>query len=62
MNEMRMLRWMCGVRKKDKIRNEHVRGSVEVSDRSGTDMCNVWESTCIDCVHELPCVDCTYYL
>ena len=29
-NEMRMLRWMCRFTKKDKIRNEHVRGSVKV--------------------------------
>ena len=28
---MRMLRWMCGVTKKDKIRNKHVRGSVKVA-------------------------------
>ena len=26
-----MLRWMCGVTNKDKIRNEHVRGSVTVA-------------------------------
>ena len=32
-NEMRMLGWMyaSGVTKKDNIRNEHVRGSVEVA-------------------------------
>ena len=30
-NETRMLRWMCGVTKKDESRNEHVRGSIKVA-------------------------------
>ena len=28
---MRMLRWMCGVTKKDNIRNKHVRGCGKVA-------------------------------
>ena len=32
--EMRMLRWMCGVTKKDRIMNEYVRGSAKVTELS----------------------------
>ena len=32
--EMKMLRWMCGVTRLDKIRNEKIRGSTKVGDIS----------------------------
>ena len=33
-NEMRMLRWMCGVTRRDNTRNDHVRGTASVAQAS----------------------------
>ena len=32
--QMKMLRWMCGVTRMDRVKNEHVRGSVKVNEVS----------------------------
>ena len=32
--EMRMLRWMSGVTRMDRVRNEHIRGTVKVTEAS----------------------------
>ena len=31
---MKMLRWTCGVTKMDRVRNEHIRGSIKVTELS----------------------------
>ena len=33
-NETGMLRWMCGVTRRDKIRNKHIRGTTSVAQAS----------------------------
>ena len=38
--EMRMLPWMCGVTRKDNIRNEHIRGTTRVAQASKKRACD----------------------
>ena len=41
--EMMMLRWMCGVTRKDKIRNEHIRGTrVAQASKKITERILIW--------------------
>ena len=42
MNKMRMLRWMCGVTRKDKIRNEHIYGTTTLASKCGETIELVW--------------------
>ena len=34
MTELKMLRWMVGVTRKDRVRNNHIKGSVKVTEAS----------------------------
>ena len=43
---MRMLRWMCGVTKLDKIRNERIRGTTKMGEKKVQERRLKWQWAC----------------